>query len=312
MNLKEAYKILDLAEGSTPDEAKKKYRELSKVWHPDVSSDPQAEEKFKKINEAYECVKSGKGNDPIMQSSAGWSPFHRQQPQQVVHVENIEHHLTITFKESVLGCKKEVKYLRQTKCPDCRGSGEVHVHNGCAKCGGRGQVTIMQRGMIIVSTCSDCHGKVNSKECSVCQGEGTVQADVSVHVSVPAGILDGNTLRLQGMGNYAGSVMGVIEQYTDTLCHITVEEEPGLSIDGKNVVCTLTIPLLSALQGCMRTVKTINGTQKIVVPPNSRNREEVIIPHLGVGGTGDQKVILDVQYPNDISKLIGILTDEGI
>src|SRR5579863_7153225 len=99
MNLKEAYNTLDLPEGSTPEEAKKQYRKLSKEFHPDVNKSPDAEAKIKKINEAYECVKNGKGNDREEMRN----PFYRQQ--KIVQVDNIEVHLDIDFKESVLGCK---------------------------------------------------------------------------------------------------------------------------------------------------------------------------------------------------------------
>jgi len=308
MNLKEAYSILEIPEGTLPEDAKKKYRKLTKEFHPDVNKEPGAEDKFKKINEAYECIKNGKGNDPEPIAN-NRSPFHRQQ---VIQLENIELKMTIDFKESVLGCKKEVKYSRKSKCQTCDGIGEIRLNNGCAACGGKGNVTSQQRGMVFVSTCHKCQGRSQTTTCNNCKGNATVQTDVSVHVSVPAGVINGNTLRLQNMGNYAGSVMGFMEQYTDAFCHITVTPEEGLSIDGKSVVTTLNLPLVDALRGCTRTVKTIFGSKEIEIKPQSRNRDEVIIPHLGVGGAGDQKVILDVQYPQNTDKLIGVLVDEVI
>ena len=310
MNLKEAYTTLELAEGATPEEAKKQYRKLTKKYHPDVSKEKDADEKIKKINEAYECVKNGKGNDrePAMQRGNGrYNPFHRQQ---VVQIENVELHLSIDFKESVLGCKKEVKYSRKTKCQSCDGSGEVVLNNGCKKCGGRGQVTSQRSGMIFMQTCPECFGKTHVTECTVCHAQGLTQTDVSVQVSVPAGITDKAVLRLQGMGNYAGSLMGFVDQYADVFCHVNVASEPGLRIEGKSVVTDLSISLLDALRGCERQVKTIFGTKGITIKPQSRNHDEVIIPHHGVGGTGDQRVILDVQYPKNVDKLIALLADE--
>jgi molecular chaperone DnaJ len=310
MKLKEAYAILEIPESSTPEEAKKQYKKLTKEFHPDINKSPDAEAKFKKINEAYECVKSGKGNERDREPPPGWSPFVRQQ--HVVKLENVDTHLTIDFKESVLGCKKEIKYSRKSKCSECDGAGEVHIHNGCTKCGGRGQVTIMQRGMMIVSTCPQCHGQDNTEDCKSCKAAGSILTDVSVHISVPAGVLNGNTLRLQGMGNYAGTVMGIMDQYTDAFCHVTVTPEEGLRIEGRSVISILTLPLLEAIRGCQQSVKTIYGLRNIQVPPQSRNRDEVIIPHCGVGGTGEQKVVLDVQYPKNTDRLIGVLLDEVI
>jgi len=310
MNLKEAYSTLELSPGAKPEEVKKKYRELTKKYHPDVNKDPGAEAKFKKINEAHSIVQSGKGTDPEDRFPSNHrSPFHRQQ---VIQLENVELNLTISFKESVLGCKKEVKYSRQTKCQNCEGAGEVRLNNGCTKCGGRGQIVNRQGHMVMVTTCDACQGRSNVAECSVCHGQGTLHADVSVHVSVPAGIQNGNTLRLQGMGNYAGSFMGFADQHTDAFCHIQVTPEPGLNIEGRSVVSSLTISLLDALQGCSRKVKTINGEKEIQIKPQSRHNDEVIIPNLGVGGTGNHVVVLDVQYPKNTDKLIGVLLDEVV
>ena len=304
MNLKEAYKTLDLPEGTTPEDAKKQFRKLAGEWHPDVNKDPGAEAKFKKINQAYQCIQSGKGDEREMLPPQ--SHYH----QQMVRIDNIEIHITTSFKDAVLGCKKEVKYHRRSKCAPCGGSGEIHINNGCTKCGGKGQTQTQQRGMIFISTCSECKGRINAQLCGTCNGEGFLHADVSVHVTVPAGITDGNILRLQGMGNYAGTFMGFADQHTDVFCHVKVEPMPDLRLEGRDVVSTISITLLDALRGCDRKVKTIFGDKEIEIKPRSRNREEVILPHLGVAGAGNQRVIIDVRYPSDINKLVELLSNE--
>lgn len=306
MKRTEAYSTLEIPETASADEAKKAFRQLSKKFHPD-NKDTGSEEKFKKINEAYQSISNNKFDDLPQRHPQGG--FHRQQ---VVQLENIETHITISFKESVLGCKKEIKYSRQTKCQSCNGSGEVKHNNGCKKCGGRGQIVNRQGAMVMITTCDECYGRTNVSDCSSCKGNGTLHADASVHVSVPAGIMNGNVLRLQGMGNFAGSFMGFADQHTDAFLHITVTPEPGLSIEGTSVISNLTIPLLDALRGCKRKVNTIHGEKEIQVKPQSRNRDEVIIPHCGVDGTGNQRVILDVEYPKNTDKLIGVLLDEVV
>lgn len=310
MNLQDAYRTLELDSNASPEEAKKKYRELTKIWHPDINKDPEAESKLKKINEAYQCVQNGKGNErePPSRYPQG-NPF--GQVRTIQH-ESIEVHVTVDFKESVLGCKKEIKYHRKAKCSKCNGNGEISINNGCKKCGGNGRTIIRQAGAVYITMCPDCMGRSNTTECLACNSEGSVDTDVSVHVSVPAGVIDGNILRLQGMGNYAGSFMGISDQHTDVFCHIAVTPEIGLSIDGKDVVSTLNIPLLDALLGCNKTVKTIFGDKEIHINHKSRNHDEVIISHFGVGGSGNHKIILDVQYPDNIDKLIGALKGEEI
>jgi molecular chaperone DnaJ len=308
MRLSEAYDILSLPQTANLEDCKQRYKLLAKQYHPDLNKDPSASDRMKEINEAYQCIQNGKGNErEASQPHNPWGGFHRQQ---TIQLEHIQVNLTIDFKESVLGCKKEIKYARTSKCAACDGHGQVKLDNGCLECKGRGQITKQHHGMIMVSTCPKCHGKSNLANCSTCQGEGTTHADTSVQVSVPAGILDGNTLRLQNMGNYAGSIMGIMEQHTDVLCTITVIPEVGLSIEGKSVITTLPISLLDAIKGCHRQVKTIFGEREIIIPPASRNKEEVIVPRCGVSGTGDQRVILDVQYPANIDKLVNSLIEE--
>jgi molecular chaperone DnaJ len=315
MNLKEAYATLEIPDGSSEAEAKKKFRELSKKLHPD-NKETGDEAKFKKINEAYQRIQSGE-DDPreayANGAGPGWANFRQQRQQaQVIELTNVEVGTIISFKEAVLGTKKEIKYSRQAKCQNCGGNGEIKLNNGCQKCGGKGQVISRQGNMIAVATCPDCFGKANVTECSACKGDGLVNTDVSVHVSIPAGIRDGTTLRLQGMGNYAGSVMGIMDQYTDAFCHVTVHPEPGLRIEDQSVVSDLTISLLDAIKGCERSVKTIHGQKTAKIKPHSRNKDEVIIPHCGVGGQGPQRVILDVQYPKNTDKLVGVLINEEI
>ena len=301
MNLKQAYQTLELPEGTSPEDAKKKYRALSKKWHPDINKDDDAEQKFKKINEAYQCIQNGQGND---------KPSHPFVKHQVISHQHVEINMTIDFKDAVLGCKKDIKYSRLSKCASCDGSGQMHVNNGCSQCKGKGQIVNHQGGMVMISTCPKCHGKVNITSCQPCKGDGTVNSEVSVNVSVPPGIVNGNTLCLKNMGNYAGTIMGIMEQYTDTMCHIKVNPYENLTIEGQSVISHLKLSLLDALKGCSRQVKTIFGDQQINIKPQSRHNEEVIIPKHGVAGTGDQKVILNVEYPNNVDNLINLLSQE--
>jgi molecular chaperone DnaJ len=307
MNLKEAYSILEIPATSTPEEAKKKYRELTKKWHPDINKESGAEEKFKKINEAYQVVSSGKGSDREDRVSQHvYNPF----GQQIVYeAENISLSATVSFAESVLGCKKEIKFNRKTKCKDCNGQGEFAINNGCDKCGGKGQITNRNANMIFVQTCDKCFGKVEIKSCSTCNGEGAVQSEVSMSVSVPGGVQDDNILRLGGVGNFVGS-WGPIDQHTDVHLRIRVISEPGLRLEGNNVVSDLSISLLEALTGCKKTVKTIVGDKSVDIVPKSRNKDEIIISHLGVNRVGNHMVILDIQYPEDVSNLVNILTNK--
>lgn len=320
MNLKEAYSILEISSSATPEEAKKKYRELTKKYHPDVNKEPGAEDKFKKINEAYQIVTSGKSTDKEEQtwSDVGFNPFSpfNGDPfgmgrQQTMHAADpVFLHTNVSFRDSILGTKKEMKFKRQVKCPECNGNGKFPISNGCDVCNGKGKVVGRQGNMMFVSICSKCHGRVQTQDCMKCHSKGTLEAETSISVNVPGGVQTGNVLRLSGMGNFVTS-FGPMDQYTDAHLHIKVDSEEGLRLEGQNVISETTISLLEALQGCTKSINTIIGYKDIEIKPQSKNKDEITIPKLGVNGVGSHKVILNVQYPDQIDNLINFLSNKG-
>lgn len=303
MNLKEAYSILELTETATPEEAKKRYRELTKKWHPDINKESGAEIKFKKINEAYECIKSGKGNDPEPIKYGG-SHFERE----FVQPTNIKLQTIISFKESIFGCKRDIKFNRISKCGTCNGQGEIAQNNGCVACGGRGQSVTKSGNSVFIQTCNKCMGQSQTTACTVCNSEGTLSVNTSVNVTIPGGIVNGNILRLSGMGNYVNSFLS-FDQNTDVHLTVHVTPEIGLSLAGMNVISTLDITLLEALQGCSKNVKTIDGNKDIIINPSSKHNDQIVIPKMGVNHLGNQVVILNVAYPKDVSKIIEVLKE---
>ncbi len=307
MNLKEAYSILEIPQSATPEEAKKRYKELTKKYHPDVNKEAGAEDKFKKINEAYSVV-TGK-SEPAQPQGHPFDPFGGMRQQKFRVHEVIELNATISFKDSVLGCKQDLKYNRKSKCPNCNGHGQYTLNNGCDKCGGRGQVVIRQGSMVMIQACDKCYGRVQTQSCADCKADGTMDSEASITVTIPGGVQNGNILRLGGMGNYVGNMLG-FDQHTDVHLHLKVTPEPGLRLDGADVIADLQVSLLEALRGCKKTVKTIMGDKDITIDPQSKNKDEVTIPRLGVNRTGNQKVVLNVTYPKDIGGLIDFLDEE--
>jgi molecular chaperone DnaJ len=307
MNLTEAYSILEIPSTATPEEAKKKYRELTKKYHPDVNKETGAEAKFKKINEAYQVVTGGKSSAPHPQGNP-FDPFGGMRHRVRVH-EIIELHATISFKDSVLGCKQDLKYNRKSKCPNCNGQGQYNLSNGCDKCGGRGQVVIRQGAMVAIQTCDKCFGRVQTESCAECKSDGTLDSEASITVTIPGGVQDSNILRLGGMGHYVGNMLG-FDQHTDVHLHLHVTQVPGLRLEGSDVVTNLSLSLLEALRGCKKTVKTIMGDKDIDIVPQSKNKDEVTLPRLGVNKMGNQRVVLEVTYPKNIDSLIDFLDEE--
>lgn len=314
MKVKEAYETLGLPETASEEEVKKAFRKLAAKHHPDVNKDADAEKQFKKINEANQVITSGQSSDPEDRMPPPRSPFNpfndffRANQSSSFHpADNISLSTTISFKESVLGIKKDIKFSRKAKCAACNGQGKTLINNGCSKCGGRGNLVEKRGNMIFTSTCDKCQGRSQTLPCKPCLGQGIMDSEASVSVSIPGGIQNDNILRLHGMGHYVGFSFMFQEQHTDVHLRVSVIPEPDLELDGMDVITTLNLSLLEALEGIEKEVKTIDGKQTIKVVPLSRNREEISLPKLGVNKIGNQRVILNVQYPDQVEPLINAL-----
>jgi molecular chaperone DnaJ len=321
MNLNEAHSILGLSSGVSLEDAKKKYRELTRKYHPDINKDDGAEDRFKKINEAYQCVISGKGSDPESVSTPVRNPFNPFQGFTGIHnpfggaihqAENISLNIKISFKESVLGCQKEISFSRNGKCVTCEGQGFTKLHNNCDKCGGKGQIIGRQGNMIFVRTCDKCMGQNIQSPCKDCRSTGNINTQVSGNVQIPGGVNNETVLRLSGFGNYIGSIMGE-DQYSEAHLHIHVEAIDGLRLEGQDVVSAIDLSLLEALIGKKEKINTISGEIEITIPKMTRHKDEIKIPNLGVNSIGAHKVIVNVNYPNDqeqIDYLINVLNGD--
>lgn len=326
MNHKEAYQTLELSDNATKEEAKKAFRKLAAKYHPDVNKEPDAEDKFKKINEAYQVIESGKPSGPsayqdpfnnhtYSQYQGGFdisdlfNKFHHQQSSKRILAEDINLNITISFKESVLGCKKPLKYNRNIMCQECEGSGRKKLHNGCTKCNGSGTFIRQMGNVIMQQTCPDCLGRNKVETCANCTSQGFVSTETSIEVTVPAGIKTSNILRLNGIGNFAGVIFNS-EQYSNVNLHITVTPQAGLSLDSNDVVTVINLSLVEALVGTKLTVPTIDGDKEIEIPKLTKNKEEVILSNLGVNRLGKERVIINVNYPDNVDTLIDFLNKE--
>lgn len=307
MNLQEAYQEFDIPQGSTEKEIKKKYRELSAKYHPDISKEPGAEDKMKRINQAYDRI--NKGDDPEPQQ--GFNPFqgspfadffaNNNKKQQII--QNIELNETISFKEAVFGTKRDLKFKRKVMCQDCSGQSKIQENNGCKDCNGTGTKTHRQQNMIFQQTCQKCQGKKTFKNCIKCSN-GTLESETSINVNIPGGINSGNILRLGEMGNFAGIMFGG-PHYSDAYLHLNVTKDDGLSLDEDgNVTSTIEISLLEAIKGCKKDVKTADGSSELTVNPLSKHNQTIILPNLGANRIKDQIVTLNVSYPDNILEIL--------
>lgn len=323
MKKSEAYKELELSETASKEETKKQFKKLASKFHPDINKETGAEDKFKKINEAYQSIENDKFDEDfkIGNIPGGWrvnvsdfagafsdldfsnwarSAFNHADENYIV--EDISLSETISFKESVLGCKKEIKYNCYIMCAKCQGIGSYTVHNGCKECNGKGKTVSQNKNIFYQQTCKTCKGKIKKESCQDCSEEGRIKTDRTISISIKPGIINGTILRLPGMGNFSGYVGN-----SNVLITINVISESHLKLEKNDVITEVSISLLQALKGCTHIVNTIDGTQEISIPALSKNKDEVILSKLGVNRDGNERVIVNIEYPSNIDKLIEAL-----
>lgn len=311
--MKTPREILEVNDSASEGEIKKAYRKLAAKYHPDVNKEQGSEDKFKEITKAYESLTQNKNEISTDVPSRSW---------RTVNVSRIIHHppltssLNLSIAESALGCKKTIQVSRHTKCSACEGQGGFFTVDACEACKGTGRRNMSSNGngrFIVVNICHLCEGIGKSfNKCASCSGQGTVLIEVSFDVSIPGGVNHGQAIRLGGGGHYESSPLG--QGYGDAFISLSVTSEKGMNLDGINVISTVEISLLEALQGVNKTVNTIHGESVLIIPPLSKNRDQVIKKGFGakhpVQGTGDHVCILDVSYPSNVNGLVTFLKDQ--
>lgn len=298
MNINQAYSIFELSSSASDEDIKKKYKELSKKLHPDRNKEKNAEQKFKDVNAAYDILKNRNKQNSFSDFFQGGFSY-----QQVINYENIEIETKISFKDSVLGCKKDISYERDVCCKSCNGAGQSAVNNGCTQCHGSGIQTSREGNAIFRQLCSKCQGIRKTENCKKCDASGKLKTETKLQVNIPAGILNKANLRLEGMGNFVSNFM-MMQNMTDVILKVSVEDYHDLRIENLDVVSVLKLEFKEAIHGCEMSVKTIDGDKKIKIPRLSKNKEEVIIEKLGVARKGNHRVILNIEYPSNILEIV--------
>lgn len=313
------YEVLGVDKNADDATIKKAYRTLAKKYHPDMNpGDKEAEAKFKEVNEAYDVLsdpdKKAKYDqyghaafDPSAGGGAGFGGFgdfggfdindifssffggasggstRRNGP---VRGDDITVRLTISFEESVFGCKKEVSYNKIQKCTDCSGTGAAKGSSPktCSACGGSGQVRVQQRTpfgiMQTQKTCDACHGtgKIIENKCPNCRGTGFVRVPKKLEVNIPAGIDDGQqlSLRYQGSDGMNGGNAG------DLYIIISVRPHSVFERDGDDLYCEVPITYAEATLGAEIEIPTLEGSMKYTIPEGTQTGTVFTLRNKGV------------------------------
>jgi molecular chaperone DnaJ len=315
MNKVEALKVLGLQSGATEDEIKKKFRKLAYDKHPDRNKEPSAEDEYKKISEAFEYLKNPKPEMGGFSGGPGFSGINISdfmsgmggmwgQSQTIYRPPPINISISLSFIDSVLGCKKKLKFDRVGPCSKCKGLG----YDSCTNCNGTGYTeTFSQQGNIQYCNrqgCCKCRGSGHAdKICDVCVNKKTKKEHIEVDVNIPGGVHDSQIIRLRGAGN----VNEQCNAQGDVLLTTRVESDHDMRIVGQDVISIIELPLHEALKGVNKKIRTVKGDMTIAVNSGAKHRDQIKLSGYGVEGRGDHLFLIEIKYPKEIDKLIEFL-----
>ena len=329
------YELLGVPRNATPEQLKKAYRQQALKYHPDRNpDDKEAEEMFKEISNAFQVLSdsqkrqiydqygeeglSGQGfgggfnsvNDIF--SSFGdifggifgdLGGFGRTRQSRGA---DLEMDLVVTFLEAAEGCKKDVEITRNARCDTCGGTGSAPGSSpvSCATCGGKGQVVQSQGFFMISTTCPACRGegKRITDPCESCNGQGVEEHEETLTITVPAGIDDGQTLRLSGQGELSPGARIPGNLYV----HLHMEAHDRLLRDGPNVLVQVPLSFPNAALGGKVIVPVVGGDKEVEVEPGTQAGDVMVmrgagVPKLDGRGRGDQIIRFQVETPTDLS-----------
>ena len=225
--------------------------------------------------------------------------------------ENVMSRLELTFEESAFGCEKEVSVFRIENCATCNGTGSADgVVETCSRCRGTGQERVVQNfmGMQMQSTttCSQCggRGKIIKTPCNTCKGKGKVRRNHKVNVKIPAGVDDGQSVRVRGEGCVGsnGAPNG------DVLVEITVKPHPTFRRSMYDVLSTVPISFAQAALGAQIQVQTLDGEVTYEIPEGTQTGKEFVIRDKGIPEVnnprrrGSHRFTVVVQTPTKLTK----------
>ncbi len=339
MSKRDYYDVLGLQKGASEDEIKKAYRKLAKQYHPDVSSEANAEEKFKEISEAYETLSDSSKKsqydqfghtDPNQFGGGGFGGFGggasggfsdifesffggggSRNSNRSRQGRDSEISVTLSFDQSITGCKQEITLNVDEYCPACGGTGaysksDIHV---CSQCRGSGSVVVEKNTMFgrvqTQTTCPKCNGKGKEikRKCEKCLGKTRIRNNKKIVITIPAGIADGQTMRLEGKGEagYNGGPNG------DLYVNIKVQKHKVFVRENDNIILEIPISFSQATLGDIVEVPTPYGNVEMKIPAGTQSGAKIRLKGKGAksvrnSSTGDQIVVIKLITPTNISK----------
>lgn len=340
MAKRDYYEVLGVGKEASADEIKRAYRRMAMKYHPDKNpNDKEAEAKFKECAEAYEVLSDSNKRQRYDQfgheglRGSGMHDFSRMNVEDIFSVFgfddffsgifggrgrrsggqagpargfDLETTVELTLNDIAKGTEKTIEFTRQDICSECKG-------NGCAKgssparcpgCGGTGQVARGGGFFQMVSACRQCSGtgQIISDPCKKCRGTGRVPKKRTVNIKIPAGVHEGQGIRVasEGEPGRAGGPRG------DLYCYVKVKPHEYLHRDGNDLIAVVPISFTQAALGATIDVPSINGTKGLKVPPGTQYGSIFRIkgeglPDVRTRRVGDQLVQVTVETPTKLN-----------
>ncbi len=339
MEKRDYYEVLGVSKDADEKQIKSAFRKLAKQYHPDVNKEPGAAEKFKEAQEAYAVLSDADkrrqydqfGHAAFDQNGGGYdfsgfdfgdifseifgsgfgsgfgfggtssSNRKRKGADKLMRIN-------LSFEEAAFGTKKTINVPVSSDCAHCHGKGG-HGEKRCSKCHGTGVVTTEQRTMFgsfaTRTTCPNCHGDgvTFDEVCSYCHGSGKTTKNTDIEVKIPAGVDNGNQLRVAGKGEPGlnGGPNG------DLYLEFYVKEHELFMRDGSDIYLELPITITEAVLGCKKEIPTLYGNVKLTIPEGSESGDKHRLKGKGIeninsGINGNMYVILRIIIPKKLSR----------
>ncbi|WP_085991863.1 molecular chaperone DnaJ [Oceanobacillus senegalensis] len=337
MSKRDYYEVLGIEKGASKDEIKKAYRKLARKYHPDVSKEENAADKFKEVKEAYEVLSdenkraqydqfghagtSGQGFGGFGGGAEDFGGFgdifdmffgggRRRDPNAPQQGADLQYTMVLDFEEAIFGKETDIRIPREETCETCSGSGAKPGTkvDTCSHCHGSGQLNQEQNtpfGKVVNRrVCHYCggSGKMIQDKCGTCGGSGKVKKNKKIHIKIPAGIDEGQQIRVTGKGEPGknGGPAG------DLFVVIQIKPHDFFEREGDNIYCELPINFAQAALGDELEVPTVHGKVKLKVPAGTQTGKLFRLrgkgaPNVRGRGQGDQLIRVRVVTPTKLS-----------